>query len=173
MTRLGRKLIGWRQRLACARAPNAPPLRTAAPSAPAQTSVAATPNSARHVLVVDNDALTRRILTLFLKRAGYTVSAMNCAAEALEVLDEGLRPDLVITDHAMPGLSGAELLWSVQARLPGLRGLLITGYDEAAVREALPPGALFLLKPFLRAEFIAKIGALFVRSAPSAPRAAA
>ncbi len=114
----------------------------------------------RHILLVEDEAPVRRMLTLFLERAGCTVSAVDSAAAALETLATGLRPDVLVTDHAMPGLSGAELLRLAAARLPGLPGLLVTGYDEVTERETLPPSTHVLLKPFQRGAFIAQVGAL-------------
>ncbi len=113
-----------------------------------------------HVLLVDDEAPVRRMLTLFLERAGHTVSAVDSATAALEAIAAGLRPDVLVTDHAMPGLSGAELLRLAAERAPGLPGLLVTGYDEVTEREALPPNTQVLLKPFQRGAFIAQVGLL-------------
>jgi PAS domain S-box-containing protein len=140
----------------------------------ARSSVAVRPGIVPHVLLVDDDAPVRRMLTLFLERAGCTVAAVDSAVAALEMLSAGLRPDLLVTDHAMPGLSGADLLRFAHARLPGLPALLVTGYDEVTERETLPPSAHVLLKPFQRGDFIAEVGALLAEGeASSAPERAA
>jgi PAS domain S-box-containing protein len=133
-------------------------------------SVPTLQGSGGHILLVEDEAPVRRMLTMFLERAGCTVSAVDSAAAALETLGAGLRPDLLVTDHAMPGLSGAELLRLAAIRLPGLPGLLVTGYDEVTEREALPPSAHVLLKPFQRGAFIAQVGALLAENAAVAPR---
>jgi CheY-like chemotaxis protein len=125
------------------------------------------------VLLVEDEAPVRRMLALFLERAGYVVSAADSAGAALEMLAAGLRPDLVVTDHAMPGLSGAELLRLAHARLPHLPALLVTGYDEVTEREALPAGVHVLLKPFQRGELITQVGALLAESDARTPMAAA
>lgn len=123
-----------------------------------------------HVLLVEDEAPVRRLLTLFLERAGCTVSAVDSATAAMETLGAGLRPDVLVTDHAMPGLSGAELLRLAAARLPGVPGLLVTGYDEVTERETLPPSAHVLLKPFQRGAFVAQVGALLAERKAAAPR---
>ena len=137
--------------------PGAPAL--SAPIIRAEPAAApALQGSCGHVLLVEDEAPVRRMLALFLERAGHTVSAVDSAAAALETLAGGLRPDLLVTDHAMPGLSGAELLRLAAARLPGLPGLLVTGYDEVTERESMPAGTHVLLKPFRREAFIAQVG---------------
>ena len=142
--------------------PRAAAVDDAAPSqaAAAASSIPSPPSARGHVLLVEDEAPVRRMLTMFLERAGCIVSAVDSAATALERLACGLRPDLLVTDHAMPGLSGAELLRRTRTSLPSLPGLLITGYDEVTEREALPPGTHVLLKPFQRAELVAQVGAL-------------
>lgn len=118
-------------------------------------------------------APVRRVLTLFLERAGCIVSAVDSVVAAMEMLAGGLRPNLLVTDHAMPGLSGADLLRFAHVRLPGLPALLVTGYDEVTEQEALPPSASVLLKPFQRGEFIAQVGALLAGRDECAPQSQA
>ncbi|MGH8125709.1 MAG: response regulator, partial [Rhodanobacteraceae bacterium] len=50
--------------------------------------------------------------------------------EALAAIQAGLRPDLVITDHAMPGMTGVELAIALREHDPDLPILLATGYAE-------------------------------------------
>ncbi len=143
--------------------PSEPPSEPAPPTPIVRAEPAAVPapdGGGGHVLLVEDEAPVRRMLTLFLERAGHTVSAVDSASAALEALGAGLRPDVLVTDHAMPGLSGAELLWLAAERAPGLPGLLVTGYDEVTQREALPPNTQVLLKPFQRGAFIAQVGIL-------------
>jgi CheY-like chemotaxis protein len=64
---------------------------------------------------------------------GHTVFEAESAAEALDVLGE-YRVDLVLTDHAMPHMTGAQLAAMVNARWPAVPIILATGYAE------LPPG---------------------------------
>ena len=142
-------------------------------AAPVTHLAARVKQASPHVLLVDDDAPVSRMLTLFLQRAGCTVSTADSGTAAMEMLDSGLRPDLVVTDHAMPGLSGADLLRLAHERLPGMPGLLVTGYDEVTEREALPPGVHILLKPFQRVAFIAQVSALLAGAGLDAQAAAA
>lgn len=102
----------------------------------------------------------RRLLVAFLERAGHRVIALNSASEAFLRMQDGLRPDLLITDLALPGLSGMALLRRATTLCPGLPALLITGYDEIAARSRLPYGTRVLVKPFSRAAFLAQVSTL-------------
>jgi CheY-like chemotaxis protein len=76
---------------------------------------------------------------------GYTVTEASSAAQALQLIDEGQHPTILVTDHLMPGMTGAELISAAQTRLPALPALLISGYAEA---EGIPAGVPRLSKPF-------------------------
>ena len=97
------------------------------------------------VLAVDDDALVMMNTVAMLEELGHTVHAADSAAEAMDIL--GRYPiDLVITDYAMPQVSGVQLAERIHAGQPHLPVILATGYAE------LPPGARSdlprLSKPF-------------------------
>jgi DNA-binding response OmpR family regulator len=71
---------------------------------------------AKHILLVDDDALLRRSLTFSLEQAGYEVSAAD-SAEAALLLAQRRSPDLVLLDIALPGMDGIEALRRLQQRL--------------------------------------------------------
>jgi CheY-like chemotaxis protein len=104
----------------------------------------------RAILVVDDDALVRMNMVVMLEDLGHRVSEAASARLALEILERGEAFDLVITDHAMPGVTGADLADQIQARWPRLPVVLATGYAE------LPPGVRTgrprLTKPFSQDE---------------------
>jgi CheY-like chemotaxis protein len=82
----------------------------------------------------------------------------NSGVDALHLLTNGLRPDLMITDYAMPGMTGVELAREVQRLLPQLPVLLATGFaelDEADQRD-LPR----LAKPYTQDQLATQIARL-------------
>lgn len=111
------------------------------------------------ILLIEDEPEMRRLLAAFLGRAGYRAMALARASEAFRRMQEGFRPDLLVTDLALPDLSGLALLQDARALYPDLPALLITGYDVAA-RSGVPPGTRVLLKPFSRAAFMAQVSAL-------------
>jgi signal transduction histidine kinase len=82
------------------------------------------------ILLVDDDALIAASTTAMLEDLGHRVSEVHSGKEALEVLGGGLHPDLVITDYAMPGMTGTDLALRLRKDYPELPILLATGYAE-------------------------------------------
>jgi CheY-like chemotaxis protein len=80
---------------------------------------------------------------------GYEVVEASSAEEALEAIGHGLCPDILVTDHLMPGMSGVDLARSLRARQPNLPVLIISGYAEA---ESIAPEIPRLTKPFRNSE---------------------
>jgi PAS domain S-box-containing protein len=85
-------------------------------------------------LIVDDDSLILMNTTAMLEDLGHTVLEASSGREALDLLDREKRIDVVITDHAMPGMTGIELAQAIRAERPNLPIILATGYAE------LPPG---------------------------------
>ncbi|UPG85942.1 response regulator [Luteibacter aegosomatis] len=102
----------------------------------------------RTVLSVDDDDLVRSTTVEMLEDLGYRVLSTSSAEEALRVL-ERMPVDLVITDHAMPRMTGAQLVLRLQERWPTLPVIMATGYAE------LPMGTQLeiprLAKPYSQA----------------------
>jgi CheY-like chemotaxis protein len=69
----------------------------------------------RNVLVVDDELPVREILRRFLKQAGYEVSGASNGKEALELMQKGPLPDLIVLDLMMPVMSGFEVLTALRA----------------------------------------------------------
>jgi CheY-like chemotaxis protein/two-component sensor histidine kinase len=111
---------------------------------------------AGRVLLVEDEALVRASTADMLVELGYEVEEAETAAEALERVEAGL-PDIVVTDHLMPGLSGTELAAALRARHPGLPVLIVSGYADL---EGLPPDLPRLTKPFRQADLAACIARL-------------
>jgi two-component system cell cycle sensor histidine kinase/response regulator CckA len=119
----------------------------APPPAPAPPALDAPPPGP--LLLVDDEPLLLRVAALALRQAGHEVIACAEADEALERLQEGLRPALLISDVAMPGLDGLGLARAARDVIPGLPVLLLSGYSAAtAAGEPAREGFRFLAKPF-------------------------
>jgi PAS domain S-box-containing protein len=97
------------------------------------------------VLAVDDDALVRMNTVSMLEDLGHTVIEARSGREALEKL-AGRQIDLVITDHAMPQMSGVQLAEALRATHPDLPIVLATGYAE--LPDGDDPGLPRLPKPF-------------------------
>lgn len=107
------------------------------------------------ILVVDDDPLSRRIVTQTLARAGFGTAEATNGEEALWQLN-AKEFDAVVSDVGMPRMNGIELLQNVHARFPWLPVILITGCIEDDLREeALTWGAAALFqKPVDRKDLI-------------------
>ena len=81
------------------------------------------------VLAVDDDGLVLMNTVATLEDLGHTAISAFSAHEALEVLERH-RVDLVLTDYAMPRMTGLELARDIEVRWPGLQVLLASGYAE-------------------------------------------
>ena len=88
---------------------------------------------------------------------GYKVVEARSAEGALTLVNGGLEPDVVVTDHLMPGMSGAQLAHALTTLRPGLPVLIVSGYaEEEGIDASLPR----LTKPFRAAELAASLMAL-------------
>lgn len=110
--------------------------------------------------MVDDDPVYLKVLTTMLESAGYEVIAFTDPQGALVALPR-LKPDAVLADIEMPGVSGLELIAAAK-RVPALSGipyLVITGHADAeTVRAAAQQGiAGFIVKPGQRAAVLAKL----------------
>jgi len=106
-------------------------------------------------LLVDDNAQVRAVVQRLLEELGYRVTSTNGARAALDLLAEGLRPDLLLTDVVLPrGLNGFELAAEARRLVPELRLLYASGYAQelANKRPEASPDAILLAKPFLRHE---------------------
>ena len=110
------------------------------------------------LLFVDDDFLIGLSTTSLLEDLGHTVVKASSGPEALEVLRSGGPIDLMITDYAMPGMTGLELAEQARALRPDLPILLATGYADLPTRPkfALPR----LSKPYQQQQLAEQIQSL-------------
>jgi signal transduction histidine kinase len=108
------------------------------------------------VLLVDDEDLIRASTAQMLADLGYEVIEAASAKMGLSQLEER-RVDLVVTDHLMPGMTGAEFARQVQLKRPGIPILIISGFAEL---EDLAPDLCRLTKPFRQGELAAGLASL-------------
>ena len=102
----------------------------------------------------------RELVRLTLETLGYRAAVTaNGAAALLLVEEHGLKPELLLTDVVMPGMSGRELAIQLEQSYPGLRVLYISGYTGDAIvhHGMLDPGIHFIQKPFSLCALAAKL----------------
>lgn len=113
------------------------------------------------ILLVDDEELVRTGTADMLSDLGYDVIEASSGVDAVRLLRDGEKPDLLITDYLMPGMNGVELIQEAAALVPAMRVALITGYSTIAEG----PGASVprLAKPFRQgnlAKFVADLLAI-------------
>jgi PAS domain S-box-containing protein len=111
-------------------------------------------------LLVDDEELVRMITADMLGDFGYEVVEAGSAEAALQLVDAGLEPDLVVTDHLMPGMSGAQLARELKRRWPELAVLIVSGFADV---EGIDPEIPRLTKPYRHADLAATLSALVDR----------
>jgi PAS domain S-box-containing protein len=126
------------------------PLRAEAVSPAGPDSVPGPTMAAETILVVEDEASVRQMMTRTLEDAGYRVLQAAGAAEAIEVVAR--TPDkisLLLTDIVMPGKNGRELAELVEELSPGIPVLFTSGYTDGEIerRGLLQSGAAFIQKP--------------------------
>ncbi len=133
--------------------------------AAAQRPIEALPG--RTVLLVDDDPLVCTGTAAMLEDLGHAVVEASSACQALAIMDSGRRVDVIITDYAMPGMSGLELARRLMQTFPNLPVILASGYADFADGEAQAAFSR-LTKPFAQEDLEAALfGALTARSQPS------
>lgn len=110
------------------------------------------------ILVVDDDALINMNTVDMVEDLGHTALEAYSGKQALEILGSDRQVDVLITDYAMPGMTGVELAGKARQLRPGLPILLATGYAD------LPSGTSTdlprLAKPYQQADLATQIARL-------------
>ena len=136
----------------------APPISTVALEEDGDAATTATAPKARGtVLLVDDEDLVRMSTADMLMDLGFEVLEADSAEDALRLLGEGATIDLLVTDHLMPGMSGADLAREARLSSPGLPVLIVSGYAEV---DGLAADLPRLVKPFRAGELAEKVAAL-------------
>jgi len=104
------------------------------------------------VVVVDDDSLVRTNMAAMLEDLGHRVFEASSGQQALEILRRESTADLVITDYAMPQMTGLQLIQQIRSEWPAMPVILATGYAELP-RDA-DPTLPKLAKPFFQHDLI-------------------
>jgi signal transduction histidine kinase/ActR/RegA family two-component response regulator len=140
----------------------------AEPPTPVAAAVAS-PQVARDVLIIDDHADTREMLSALLAYEGHRVHVAGDAAHGL-ARDEELRPDVVLVDIELPGLSGYEVARRIRARrgaVPLIAAITGQGRPEDRHRSFEAGFDAHLTKPVLSDDLLRVIG-VFATRAPAA-----
>jgi two-component system, cell cycle sensor histidine kinase and response regulator CckA len=137
--------------------------RTDAAIEPLAAKLSAEGPGARHetVLVVDDDAAVRHLVTRVVALRGYEALEASDAPEALDVLQQrGSTVHLLLTDVGLPGTNGFTLAETVLSRWPQVKVLYMSGYDRTGTARGRSPARsarASIQKPFTPADLLAKI----------------
>lgn len=120
------------------------------------------------IIVADDDRIVRRIVVAKLSGLGYEVREAEDGQEALDLLEGGDVPDLLITDSLMPRLNGLELVRSIR-KSPDLSTLpvimLTSRQSERDIIEGLESGLDdYVTKPFSPDELVARVRTVLWRT---------
>jgi CheY-like chemotaxis protein len=120
---------------------------------------AATPSKPR-VLVADDEQVIANTLAIILNQAGFEARAVYSGEMVIEVL-ESFRPDMLISDVIMTGMTGIEAAIAVRKKMPGCKVLLFSGQAATAdlLEKARADGHEFeiLAKPVHPTDLLAKL----------------
>jgi CheY-like chemotaxis protein len=129
---------------------------TDAPKAAAASDAGEALPKARTILAVDDDPIILMNTAALLEDLGYQVFEAGSGQEALDQLACRPEIDLLITDHAMPGMTGSELIEAARALRPELAVVLATGFSgDDFIRTR---GLTRLNKPYSFSELEAAVG---------------
>jgi signal transduction histidine kinase/ActR/RegA family two-component response regulator len=122
------------------------------PPACAESIAARRPGA--QILVVEDDDFVRESMVESLQALGHAVAAAPNGEAGLRELERA-RPDLIITDYLMPGMTGAELVRRARVQLPDVPMIIATGYADMKAIEEVIGDDMLLRKPFQLAELAA------------------
>jgi CheY-like chemotaxis protein len=120
-----------------------------------------------HVLVVDDDPIVLAGTAAMLEDLGHIATEVESAERALQILRSDANIDLVVTDQAMPGMTGTELAKRIRRKWPEMPVVIATGYAE--LPGELDPGLPRLSKPYRQQDLAALVTQLLGEQPPEAP----
>ena len=126
-------------------------------AAAAVTATLPAPSERGRALLVDDEAAVRASTAHMLEEAGFQVTEVGSAEEALETLGTGADFTLLLTDHLMPGMDGTQLVRMARSLRPALPCLIVSGYADV---DGVAPDLPRLTKPFRAEELLNALSAI-------------
>ena len=108
------------------------------------------------ILIVEDDVITRRNLSVLLSDEGYDVDEAGDGVQALEIL-AGRPFDLVLSDIVMPRMDGLKLLQQLQFMAPEIPVVIMTSYVSDSLPSVPAGAAEFIRKPFVLDDLLFKV----------------
>ncbi|PYM92060.1 MAG: response regulator [Candidatus Rokuibacteriota bacterium] len=128
------------------------------------------PRLQRRILVVDDEPDVVTILTRYFSDAGFLVDAASHGGDALIAVSQ-YRPDVVLLDVLMEGLSGVQVLERIRALDPAIRVIMISGSGDSTLRpRAMAMGAFaYVPKPLSLSDLHRQVSAALAQPGASPP----
>lgn len=102
------------------------------------------------LFVDDEKNILKSLRRLFIKE-GYEILTADCGAKALKLIQEGAKPQVIISDQRMPEMNGTDFLSKAKNLLPNSIRIMLTGYSDInAAVDAINLGGIYqcILKPW-------------------------
>jgi two-component system NtrC family sensor kinase len=130
-------------------------------------ATAASPQHAGRLLVVDDEENILRTIKRVLRKTGWEIETAPDGAAGLSALDR-FKPEVVISDFRMPGMTGVEFLAAVKSQSPQTQRIMLTGQaDQTAIEDAINRSEIFrfISKPWNDAQLVLTIKSAFEQRA--------
>ena len=141
--------------------PESPPASLLTASHQSLSSKRGSSDRSFHILIVDDDPVNLQVLLNYLSLQDYAITQAASGPEALQALDRGLRPDLILLDVMMPQMTGYEVCQKIRGKFSAnqLPIILLTAKNQVSdLTEGLAAGANdYLTKPVAKNELLARI----------------
>jgi CheY-like chemotaxis protein len=113
-----------------------------------QPDTHASPAKPANVLIVEDERVSRRALAALMSASGYETEALGTAEEALNVVREGVRPDIALVDLDLPGMNGLDFIGQLTQLDPEVFPVLITAANGDNLSNMLRErGVAYMRKP--------------------------